>query len=224
MKLYLIRHGETSWNREGKFQGRVDVPLNDAGRELARITRDAMPKVPYDRVYSSPLCRAVETAHILLEGRFPLDRIQMDERILELNFGAYEGSSIKEASENPDHPLYNALWHPELYAPGDKGESFAQLVERADAFLHDEILPLETQQVKNVLVVAHGAMIRAFVCAVGKKTIADFWGARYRNCCLTTFSIQEGVVTLEKEAEIFYDPSSYVGGWKTQTTTNKSTR
>lgn len=214
MNLYLLRHGETSWNREGKFQGRVDVPLNDAGRELARITRDAMPSIHYDRVYSSPLIRAVETAQILLDGHYPLDRIQQDDRILEIDFGAYEGTIIKEASNNPEHPLYNALWHPERYNPGDKAESFAQLVARADHFLRDEILPLEAQGVENILVVAHGAMIRAFVCAVGQKSIADFWGARYLNCCLTTFSIDKGVVRLEKEAEIFYDPANYVAGWK----------
>ncbi|MDO4496454.1 MAG: histidine phosphatase family protein [Bacteroidales bacterium] len=214
MKLYLIRHGETSWNREGKFQGRVDVPLNDNGRDLARITRDNMPVVNYDRVYCSPLCRAIETAHILLEGRFPLSEIQLDDRIVELDFGIYEGSSISEAGKNPEHPLYNMLWHPELYLPGDKAESFAQLVERADDFLSNEIMPLEAMGVDNVLVVAHGAMIRAFVCAVGKKQIADFWGARYMNCCLTTFDIQHGEVTLLKEAEIFYDPANYVAGWK----------
>lgn len=214
MKFYLIRHGETSWNREGKFQGRVDVPLNDAGRELARITRECMPLVSYDRVYCSPLCRAVETAQILLEGRFPLEEIRLDERVLEIDFGAYEGSVIKEASNNPEHPLYNALWHPELYQPGDKAESFEQLVARADGFLRDEIVPLEDAGVENVLLVAHGAMIRAFVCAVGQKTIKDFWGARYLNCCLTTFDISHGSVNLEKEAEIFYDPADYVAGWK----------
>lgn len=214
MKLFLIRHGETAWNREGKFQGRVDVPLNDAGRELARITRQNMPEVHYDRVYCSPLCRAVETAQILLEGRFPLDDIRRDERILEIDFGAYEGSVIREASEDPSHPLYNALWHPELYQPGDKAESFEQLVARADAFLRDEILPLEAAGVENVLVVAHGAMNRAFVCAIGKKTISDFWGARYLNCCVTTCEILSQKVSLLKEAEIFYDPDKYVKGWK----------
>jgi len=214
MNFYLIRHGETAWNREGKFQGRVDVPLNEAGRELARITRENMPEVQYDRVYCSPLIRAVETAHILLDGRFPLDKISLDSRIVEIDFGIYEGSVIKDASIDPAHPLYNALWHPELYQPGDKAESFQQLVDRAGMFLRDEILPLEQAGVQNVLLVAHGAMIRAFVCAVGQKEIKDFWGARYLNCCLTTFDITNQQVMLVREAEIFYDPEHYVKGWK----------
>lgn len=214
MKLYLLRHGETSWNREGRFQGRVDVPLNDAGRELARITRAAMPQMTYDRVYCSPLCRAVETAHILLDGVFPLSDIRLDDRIVEFDFGVFEGSDINAASKDPQHPLYNALWHPELYCPGDKAESFEQLVARAKGFLEQEILPLEKEGVERVLVVAHGAMNRAFVCAIGRKQIADFWKCRYLNCCLTTLDITEGQVTLEKEGEIFYDPEGAVGGWK----------
>jgi len=88
------------------------------------------------------------------------------------------------------------------------------LVARAANFLREEILPLESEGVDNVLVVAHGAMIRAFVCAVGQKEIKDFWGARYLNCCLTTFDITSGKVTLEREAEIFYDPTNFVVGWK----------
>lgn len=213
MKLILIRHGETDWNKKHRFQGRADIPLNDYGRELAILTRERMPYIPYDRVYSSPLIRAAETANILLEGRPERNEIRLDPRIIELDFGVYEGSNIEEAGANPEHPLYNMLHHPELYSPADEAESFEQLIDRCRRFLDDEILPLE-EQCSNVLVVAHGALIRGIVCAAGRKEVKDFWGCRYFNCCVTTLDISAGVITLEREAEVFYDVSQSFGGWK----------
>ena len=62
MKLYIIRHGETEWNVKRRFQGRSDIPLNEEGRRLARITSEALRSVPFTRIYTSPLKRAYETA------------------------------------------------------------------------------------------------------------------------------------------------------------------
>lgn len=208
MKVYLLRHGETDWNKAGRFQGQTDIPLNDAGRELARLTRDNMPLVHFDRVYCSPLIRAKETALIFLEGRFPLDQIRYDRRIIEISFGKQEGANIQEAKDDPLHPMYNMLWHPESYIPDGMGESFADVVKRADDFLKNEVLPLEGQ-CDNVLVVAHGALNRSLVVAAGHKQIKDFWGARYYNCCVTTLDVKKGEITLEREAEVYYDTSNF---------------
>lgn len=228
MKLYLLRHGETEWNRSHRFQGRINIQLNEAGRLLARLTRERMPQIDYDRVYVSPLDRAIETAHIMLEGRFPLDRLRIDERVVEICFGDWEGTDIDKAGKDPEHPLYNCLWHPELYDPksidpNTKAESFEELVARAADFLNNEIMPLAGplgrdkseggECCQNVLVIAHGALIRALVCAAGYKTIPDFWGTHYLNCCLTTLDITNGKITLEREAEIFYDPKDGAFGW-----------
>ena len=62
MKLYLIRHGQTLWNQEGKIQGKTDIPLNDEGRKQAGLLAEAMENRPVGAVYSSPLKRAFETA------------------------------------------------------------------------------------------------------------------------------------------------------------------
>lgn len=212
MKLYLLRHGETAWNKKGLFQGQTDIPLNDSGRELAVLTRQNMPEVKFDRVYCSPLCRAVETAEIFLDGRFPLAEIKKDPRIIEICFGSQEGASIIEAKENPEHPMYNMLWHPELYRPTDSAESFEQVVARANDFLRNEVMPLEGK-CENVLVVAHGALNRSIVCAAGYKEIKDFWTVKYLNCCLTTLEIKNGEISLLKEAEIFYDSSKFYSVW-----------
>jgi len=213
MKLYLFRHGQTDWNKVHRFQGRIDIPLNEFGRELARVTAQRWPIVPYDRVYCSPLNRAQETAQLILEGRPEAEQIITDERIIEFAFGENEGKSIDEAGNDPKNPMYNLLHHPESYMPAPGAESFEDLVERARRFLTDEILPLEKQGLKNILVVAHGALIRGIVCATGLKQIPNFWDCPYHNCCLTTLDITDGEFTLVSEAEVFYEAQGLFGGW-----------
>ena len=69
MKLYLVRHGITDWNARKKIQGQVDIPLNETGRDLARKTAEGLKDVPFDLCMTSPLCRAKETARIILGSR-----------------------------------------------------------------------------------------------------------------------------------------------------------
>ena len=70
MKLYLMRHGETDYNKKGLIQGQIDVPLNENGIRLAELTRDGFRRegLHFDLAYCSPLIRAKKTAEILLEG------------------------------------------------------------------------------------------------------------------------------------------------------------
>lgn len=213
MKLYLFRHGQTDWNKVHRFQGRIDIPLNDFGRELARVTAQRWPIVPYDRVYCSPLNRAQETAQLILEGRPELQTMITDERIIEFAFGENDGKDIDVAGNDPNNAMYNLLHHPESYVPAPGAESFEDLVARARRFLTDEILPLEQQGLNNILVVAHGALIRGVVCAAGLKEIRNFWDCPYHNCCLTTLDITDGRVSMEREAEVFYEAQGLFGGW-----------
>ena len=89
MVLYFIRHGETSWNVEGKMQGQTDIPLNENGIRLAEETAEGLRDIPFDLCISSPLSRAHETARIILYGKdIPIIK---DARIEEMAFGEYEG-------------------------------------------------------------------------------------------------------------------------------------
>ena len=69
MKIYMIRHGETDWNKKRKLQGQVDIPLNEFGKLLAKETAPALADVPFAVCYTSPLKRAAETARLALGGR-----------------------------------------------------------------------------------------------------------------------------------------------------------
>ena len=69
MKLYIVRHGETDWNKARRVQGFSDIPLNEYGRHLARETAEGMKDIPFDLDYTSPLVRSRETAENILAGR-----------------------------------------------------------------------------------------------------------------------------------------------------------
>lgn len=78
MDIYLIRHGETDWNKEKKLQGVTDIPLNAYGIELAEKTAEGLKDVPFDRIYTSPLIRAKKTAEII-RGNRPIDLVVKEE-------------------------------------------------------------------------------------------------------------------------------------------------
>lgn len=93
MDIYLIRHGETDWNKEKKLQGVTDIPLNAYGIELAEKTAEGLKDVPFDRIYTSPLIRAKKTAEII-RGNRPIDLV-VKEELKEISFGDYEGHHYK---------------------------------------------------------------------------------------------------------------------------------
>ena len=98
MKIYMIRHGETDWNKKRKLQGQVDIPLNEFGRLLAKETAPALADVPFAVCYTSPLKRAAETARLVLGDReVP---IVPDKRIQEMSFGEFEGLCCREEGWN----------------------------------------------------------------------------------------------------------------------------
>jgi probable phosphoglycerate mutase len=89
-----LRHGATDWNREGRFQGRTDNPLNADGVAQAHAAADRLQHVPFDHVVSSPLIRAVKTAEIVAASRSK--PVAIDDGIIECDFGGLEGQSIAE--------------------------------------------------------------------------------------------------------------------------------
>lgn len=92
--IYVIRHGETDWNKNNRYQGHTDIKLNDTGREQAIKLRSAMQQLQIESVYSSPLSRAYETAELATQ-ELKLS-IQKDDRLRETNIGDAEGMTIEE--------------------------------------------------------------------------------------------------------------------------------
>ena len=199
MKLYIIRHGQTDWNRARRLQGRTDIPLNEWGRRVAELTREGLKDVTFDVAFTSPLIRAKETAELILRGRnIPIIE---DERIIEVNFGAYEGESFQLDNEN----LQNFFSRPEAYYPVDGSESMESILKRTGDFLL-ELYENPNYQESTILISTHGAALCGLLCNIKKWDVADFWkGGLHKNCGFSIVEVKDGPPRILEEAIIVYD-------------------
>lgn len=147
MKLYITRHGETMRNAEYRVLGRTDDPLSEKGRAQARELAENLKDVEIDLIFSSPLGRAKETAETVAKTK-GLEVIE-DERLLEINFGEFEGvSGGTEAYQSAKREFFKRY---------PSGESYFDIAYRVYDFLY--MLKREYPE-KRVLVVSHGGVCR----------------------------------------------------------------
>ena len=158
MKLYIIRHGETDWNKQRRLQGQSDTELNEYGIELAEITGKALKDVSFDQIFSSPLKRAYRTAEIIRgERTVP---IVTDDRLKEIGFGINEGVN-SELITADFHYFFDA---PEKYVPAEGGETYEELCTRSRDFIESVLIPLSIKEPDAVvLVTAHGALNKSMM-------------------------------------------------------------
>lgn len=145
MKIYIVRHGETDWNRKGIIQGSTDIELNETGIDQAKETKHLLAKVKFDHIYCSPLMRAKQTANIINEEHQV--EIIYDDRLRERGFGKYEGVSVKELD-------FSSFWDMGNNETPYQEESTIDFFNRVHNLL-DHILMLDYE---NVLIVAHGGV------------------------------------------------------------------
>ena len=160
MKLYIIRHGETSWNKQKKLQGQRDIMLNDAGIRLAELTGEGMKDIDFDLVISSPLIRAKQTAELVMAGRH-LPMIT-DRRIIELSFGDWEGECVRDSKVLPPDfidKFYNDPYHC-MRAPG--GESFQDVLKRTEDF-YQSLVQNKAYENATIFISTHGAAGRCLL-------------------------------------------------------------
>ncbi len=206
MNIYIARHGETDWNINWKLQGRSDTVLNEKGKEQARLTGRGLSDagIVFDRVYSSPLKRAVETA-VLMSG-ITEDKIIKDERIIEFSFGKAEGKTPDERDNDPELKSFHFFFdNPENYVAQENAESFDSVLKRTKAFWQEEILPLEKKtNIKNILVVTHGGTMQSLLLCIDGRKLKDFWKVRMSNCTVNKIVLKNGKFNLEYTGKVFY--------------------
>jgi broad specificity phosphatase PhoE len=154
LKLYLIRHGETDWNAEGRIQGHSDVELNERGLEQARRLAARMPEEgPFDAIYASPLRRAFRTAELI--GQSLGLPVIGDARLLERSLGMLEGLTMNDIKEK--FPEVHHAWHEGGTRPHIPGEETREaFVRRTSEFIHDVRVK---HHEGRVLAVTHGGTI-----------------------------------------------------------------
>ena len=203
MKLYLIRHGETDWNKIKKLQGATDIPLNENGEALAKVTCEGMKEIPLDMIFTSPLKRAYRTAELVRgERKIPLIT---DERIREIGFGDYEGVILKAEGGNiPDPDFVFFFTKPDQYKTPPKGESIPELLKRTGEFL-EELKHREDLQDKTILISTHGAAVRAMINYIEKCEIANFWKKGvHKNCGVSYVELIDGEYQVLWENRVYY--------------------
>lgn len=200
MKLYMLRHGRTSWNALGRLQGRSDIPLSEDGRLSARETGGLLADIPFSAAFSSPLMRAKETAELILEGRgIP---VQTDERLIEISFGVLEGVCLSELTKE-ERPTVSIFAAPEDYIPPEGGETYASLEYRCRKFLDKVILPNEKNWA-HVLIVAHGGTVRGLFSAMFGKTSNEIYGSHVqKNCAVNIIDCTDGVFSVDVFAKAY---------------------
>jgi len=154
LELWLIRHGQSTWNAEGRVQGHKDAPLSDLGRQQASALSNRLAHLQFDAYFSSDSSRAYDTGCLAL----PSINIPKDERLRELSFGVFEGKKRSELSEREKEVF--SMWRKDrsvgmLEAEQSYGiESDQALIERFRSFM------TELPKSGKAIVFSHGGLIR----------------------------------------------------------------
>lgn len=207
MKIYLLRHGETTLNAKGVMQGRLDEPLNDSGRELALITGRALKGIHFDYCISSPLSRARETAQIILKESQNILPIDIDERIIEIDFGDLEGKKITEMGEDG----LKFYFEPLKFKGFHNGETVLEVCKRTQEFLKELIAKDDNN---TYLISTHGCAMRAMINYLLDNK-EDYWiGHAPYNCSFTIIESNKGKASIIEIDKVYYDPSLIVDRFK----------
>jgi 2,3-bisphosphoglycerate-dependent phosphoglycerate mutase len=178
LDLWLIRHGETTWNAEKRIQGPMDSPLSDLGVRQAKVLRARLSTKKFDVVYSSDSGRATQTASIL----FPNKNLSLDVRLREIHWGVLEGKTRAEFSSD-EKTNYLAYKRDPYNERLTKGENWQDLFARVDTWMKS--LPEDGK----VVAVTHGGVVRAALCLVVGYPKSYEWNAVIDNVSITRFYI-----------------------------------
>ncbi len=187
-RVLLVRHGETQWNREGRFQGQMDIPLNATGFAQAQGTAELLKDIAIDRVISSPLQRPFQTAETIVAPHPALALTTLAD-LQEISHGTWEGKLHTQVEA--EYPGMLAQWnqHPETVQMPE-GEDLNAVWERTRR-AWSQIL--DGAEDKTTLVVAHDAINKAILCLLTDLGPAAFWRFKQGNGAVTVIDYPDGV-------------------------------
>lgn len=187
LRLYIVRHGETVWNKEKRLQGWSDSKLSDKGRGNALLLSLYLRKIDLNAIYSSTSSRAYDTAEIIKAERTL--EIKKLEQLREMCLGSWEGRVYTEI-ENEEGERFNNFWKkPHLYKK-DSGEDFHEVRKRLEFFL-DYVI--KNHASGNILIVTHTVTIKIILSIIKNTEIENIWEPPFiHNTSLTTIEYEEG--------------------------------
>ncbi|MBM7555395.1 alpha-ribazole phosphatase [Halanaerobacter jeridensis] len=197
-KLILVRHGETDWNKEARFQGNKNVALNQNGEKQAHKLAKRLANEKIDVIYSSDLDRAYKTAKIIAAlHKLP---IQQRSNLQEIDFGVWEGLTYEEIKEH--YPKQFELWdqNPKENGP-EQGESLKDIERRVFETI-EEIL--DEHQGQTILVTAHGGVNRVIISNFLEMPLEKCWRLNQANTAVNIINIYQSEIILESFNSIYH--------------------
>ncbi len=196
MKIYIVRHGQTEWNIENRMQGSKNSDLTEQGKIDALKLGASLKDIQIDYIYTSPLTRAYDTAYLIKGDRdIPL---QVDENLIEMSFGIWEGMLNDYVIETYKEEHYKFWNEPHLFVPNG-GEYFEELINRVKITLNDIA---KANKGENILIVTHTIVIKAIYSIIKGYELKDFWNPPFiKNTSLTILEYNEGEYKFLLEAD-----------------------
>lgn len=191
LHLMLVRHGESEWNVQRRYQGQSDVPLSERGRKQAALVAERLAGEKIDAIYASDLGRAWETARAIAEKNGL--QVTSEPRLRELKFGVLEGLTFEEAQAQ--YPQMIAAWLDDFNCPPEGAETIDVFNARCVSFL-DELKQKHDGQV--VLLVAHGGSLSELLRTVLGLSREKRWYLELDNASLSEALIAETYVSLKR--------------------------
>lgn len=187
-RIILVRHGETIWNAEGRFQGQKDTPLSDIGQKQGKMLAQRLRDIPIDLCISSSLQRAFNTCKMCadLHGL----SVTTDDRLNEINHGEWEGMSAKDIEAKYTHKFN--LWHtkPHLAIMSSGAEMLEDVRSRAKQAFDEYV---EKYPDKTLLVASHDAVNKALICDLMGMGLEHFWQIKQDNTCINVLEYKDGI-------------------------------
>jgi broad specificity phosphatase PhoE len=187
-RLLLVRHGETDWNREGRFQGQIDIPLNENGRAQAQAARRFLAAIPIDRAYTSAMARPRQTAEAILSDH-PGVPLTSTTGLLEIGHGLWEGRLEGEIAEGWPQLLNDWKERPETVQM-PQGETIHDVWQRSLTTWNRIAAGLDAQE--TALVVAHDAVNKTILCALLGLGPEAIWAIKQGNGGVTVIDYPDG--------------------------------
>ena len=187
-RLLLVRHGETDWNREGRFQGQIDIPLNATGRSQAEAAGRFLAPVTIHRAYTSCMARPRQTAEAILAAH-PGVPLTSSTGLVEIGHGLWEGRLEQEIAEGWPELLADWKRAPETVQMPE-GETLQQVWDRSLATWQRIAAGLDADE--TALVVAHDAVNKTILCGLLGLGPADIWAIKQGNGGVTVIDYPEG--------------------------------
>lgn len=186
-RLLLVRHGETEWNRDGKFQGQIDVPLNDNGREQSGKAAEFLKDVEIDFATSSSMLRPKETAEIILQHH-PNVELKLYDIMREISHGLWEGKYESEIESSFPGLLQQWKQNPETVQMPE-GENLEEVWQRS----LEGWRSIVASNSGTGIVVAHDAVNKAILCQLFGLSPESFWNFKQGNGAVTVIDYPNGL-------------------------------